>query len=79
MYKCTCCNSTSHYWTLLRERLGDERFFRKWNLFYTKTVLATDPSSQMAKALLSCWSPRIQGALKKRFPEQLAAANTASN
>lgn len=45
----------------------DQRFWRKWNLDYTKRVLSSNPVGQMAQSLLSCWSPRIQGALRARY------------
>jgi hypothetical protein len=43
------------------------RYWRKWNLDYTKRVLSTNPTGQMAQALLTCWSPRIQHALRNRY------------
>lgn len=46
-----------------QERLS----WRRWNLDYTKRLLANDPDSQMARAVLSCWSARIQRALGTRF------------
>lgn len=45
----------------------DKRYWRRWNLDYTKRVLATNPAGQMAHDLLSCWSPRIQNALRNRY------------
>lgn len=41
--------------------------WKRWNLAYTKRVLQNDPKSQMALALLGCWSPRIQMALVSRY------------
>lgn len=40
---------------------------RRRNLAYTKDVMGRDPNSQMARALLGCWPPRIQAALRARF------------
>ena len=54
-------------WTELRKKLPEPRFFRRWNLEYTKRVLASDPSCEMAKSLLRCWPSRVQSALKARY------------
>ncbi|SFI00283.1 hypothetical protein [Modicisalibacter xianhensis] len=45
----------------------DRLSWRRWNLDYTKRLLANDPESQMARAVLSCWPARIQHALGTRF------------
>lgn len=67
--KCACCGSESHYWTLLRRRLPASRFWRRWNMGYTKRVLGTAPDSAMARALLSTWPGRVRRALVSRYPE----------
>lgn len=50
-----------------KEKLRSRLYWKRWNLDYTKRVLAQDPLSPMAKALLSCWSERIQRALRSRY------------
>lgn len=47
-------------------------FWRRWNLLYTKDVLASDPYSAMAQALLRCWPARIQQALSARYVKSSA-------
>ena len=54
-------------WTELRKKLPERRFFRRWNLEYTKRVLASDPHCAMAKSLVGCWPARVQAALRSRF------------
>lgn len=41
--------------------------WRRWNLDYTKRVLADGIDHPMARSLLSAWSPRIQRALLARY------------
>lgn len=60
-------DSSGHYWAHLRNQLPAPRFWTRWNLAYTKRVLSAAPNSTMASALLRCWRPRIQRALRKRF------------
>ena len=50
-----------------KKMTSDQRFWRKWNLDYTKRVIETNSAGQMAKSLMSCWSPRIQGTLRARY------------
>ncbi|TDX26770.1 hypothetical protein DFO67_11535 [Modicisalibacter xianhensis] len=51
----------------VKNKAPGKRYWRKWNLDYTKRVLSTNPTGDMARALLACWPPRIQQALRGRF------------
>lgn len=48
--------------------------WRRWNLDYTKRVLADGLDHPMARSLLSAWSPRIQRALLARYAAGAPAA-----
>lgn len=48
--------------------------WRRWNLDYTKRVLADGIEHPMAQSLLSAWSPRIQRALLARYGADAPAA-----
>ena len=59
--------SKQQNWVQLRKELPAKRFWQRWNLDYTKRVLADDPTHPMAVALLSVWPAHIQQALRVRF------------
>lgn len=50
-----------------KKQAKEKRFWKKWNLDYTKRVLEINPAGQMAQSLLSCWPAHVQSALRKRF------------
>ena len=52
--------------------------WKRWNLDYTKEVMDHDPESPIARALLSCWPPRIQQALVARFQSQQGRVRSGS-
>lgn len=50
--------------------------WKRWNLDYTKRVMAADAESAMAQALLGCWPTRIQKALLKRYTNRDSLSRT---
>lgn len=48
-------------------KLLERVYWRRWNLDYTKRIMAAGPGSAKALELLSVWSARIQRALIARF------------
>ena len=60
-------SSDDHYWTLLQSSVPTHRYWLRWNLAYTKRVMAAAPGSATSTALLDLWSPRIRHALLSRF------------
>lgn len=54
-------------WLEFQKRVTPKHYWRRWNLEYTKRVLAGSPHSAMARGLLDCWPLKIKMALRKRF------------
>ncbi len=57
----------SFNWVELQKRLPQRMYWRRWNLEYTKRLLASDPYSENALLVLRCWPQRVQRALRYRY------------
>ncbi len=54
-------------WLALQKRLPERLYWRRFNYERTKQAVWKDPDSEQTTALLACWPPRVQRALRRRF------------